>query len=197
MTLVGRIFSERRGVMVPLLILLVGNIGVLLALVWPMHRAVKGADNARMEAALALGVARKGENEAKMQRGSKERADIELKQFYTQVLPKDFRSAVGLANFWLGKVADDSKLRFRGGNFDSLPVKDSVLTRVTGQVSLLGDYANIRQFLYDVETAQEFVIIESVEMSPANATQGDTQLELTLSIATYYLTDRTAVAVTK
>jgi len=197
MTLFGRIFSERRAVMVPLVILLVGNIAVLLGLVWPMQRSVNGAADARYQAVTTLDAARKSENEAKQQRASKERADVELKQFYTQILPKDFRGAVGVANFWLGSIAEDAHLAFKGGSWDPEPIKESRLTRVKGQVTLTGEYANVRKFLYDVETAQEFVVIESVQLSQASSSQNDSQLELTLEVATYYVTDRQAVLVSK
>ena len=69
--------------------------------------------------------------------------------------------------------------------------------KVKGQVTLIGEYANIRRFLYEVETALEFVIIESVELSQASATQNDSLLELSLAIATYYLTNAPTGAVAR
>ena len=54
MKLVARIFAERRTVMVPLVLFLLANIGVLLGVVWPMQRAVNGADEARYQATVSL-----------------------------------------------------------------------------------------------------------------------------------------------
>lgn len=190
MKLVGRIFTERRAVMLPLALFLLANIGVLLGVVWPMQRAVNGADEAHYQATMSLAAARKEETDWKAKRNSKDRADLELRQFYSEILPVNFRGAVNVANFFLQRVAGESKLVLRSGTWEPEPIKGSRLTRVSGTVTLLGDYGNIRRFLYEVETAQEFVVIERVELSEANSTQNDNRLELTLTVATYYVTDR-------
>ena len=197
MKLVGRIFAERRAVVVPLALFLLANIGVLLGVVWPMQRAVNGADEARYQATVKLAEARKFETEWKSKRSSKDRADLELRQFYSEILPTDFGTARAVANFFLQRVAGESKLVLRSGQWEPEPLKDSRLMRVSGTVTLVGDYANIRRFLYEVETAQEFVVIERVELSEANSTQNDNRLELTLSVATYYLTERTATVASR
>jgi len=197
MKLVGRIFAERRAVMVPLVLFLLINIGVLLAVVWPMQRAVNGADEARYQATVKLAEARKFETEWKSKRSGKDRADLELRQFYSEILPTDFGTARAVANFFLQRVAGESKLVLRSGQWEPEPLKDSRLMRVSGTVTLVGDYANIRKFLFEVETAQEFVVIERVELSEANSTQNDNRLELTLSVATYYLTERTATVASR
>lgn len=197
MKLFGRIFTERRAVMVPLALFLLANIGVLLGVVWPMQRAVNGADEARYQATMSLATARKAESESKAKRSSKDRADLELRKFYSEILPVNFNGAVRVANFFLQGVATESKLVLRSGQWEPEPIKGSRLTKVSGTVTLLGDYVNVRKFLYEVETAQEFVVIERVELSEANSTQNDTRLELTLAVATYYVTDRNATLVSR
>jgi hypothetical protein len=197
MSLAGRIFAERRAVMVPLVLFLGANVGVLLGVVWPMQRAVNGADEARYQATMSLAAARKIETEWKAKRSSKDRADLELRKFYSEILPTSFAGARGVANFFLQTVAAESKLVLRSGQWEPAPLKDSRLTRVSGTVTLLGDYASVRRFLYEVETAQEFVVIERVELSEANSTQNDNRLELTLSVATYYVTDRNSTVVSR
>lgn len=197
MKLLGRIFAERRAVVVPLALFLLVNIGVLLGVVWPMQRAVNGADEARYRATVSLADARKFETEWKSKRNSKDRADLELRQFYSEILPTNFGTARAVANFFLQRTAAESKLVLRSGQWEPEPLKDSRLMRVSGTVALVGDYANIRKFLYEVETAQEFVVIERVELSEANSAQNDSRLELTLSVATYYLNDRTATVASR
>jgi hypothetical protein len=190
MSLVRRVFTERRAVLIPLVIFLAGNIAVLALVVWPLQRAVDGAQDAQYQAAKDVEAARRSEADAKAGRASKERAETELRTFYNDILPKDFNSAVGVANFWLGRTADEARVAFKTGQWDREEVsKDSRLSRVTGQVTLIGEYANVRKFLYEVETAQEFVIIEKVELSEASTTQNNNLLELGLSVATYFLTD--------
>lgn len=197
MKLVGRIFAERRAVVVPLALFLLANIGVLLGVVWPMQRAVNGADEARYQATVSLADARKFETEWKAKRNSKDRADQELRKFYSEILPTNFGTARAVANFFLQRVATESKLVLRSGQWEPEPLKDSHLMRVSGTVTLVGDYANIRRFLYEVETAQEFVVIERVELSEANSTQNDNRLELTLTVATYYVADRPATVASR
>jgi hypothetical protein len=41
------------------------------------------------------------------------------------------------------------------------------------------------------------VVIERVELSEANSTQNDNRLELTLTVATYYVADRPATVVSR
>lgn len=193
MSVLRRVFSERRAVAIPLTVFLVGNVAVLALVVWPLQRAVAGAEEGRYQAGSMLESARREEAQAKAQRTGKEQADLELKKFYTEILPKDYRGAVEVASFWLSRVAEESRVTFRAGQWDTEQDRDSRLVRVTGQVTLIGDYPSIRRFLYEVETAQEFVIIDEVALSSANATQTDSLLELALSVSTYYLPGATAV----
>jgi Tfp pilus assembly protein PilO len=187
MSLTSRVFRERRKVVLPILILLVLNVVVYAAVVYPLEQNLEGADTARSKAELALADAKKQHKDAVDARTSKARADVELKKFYGDVLPKDFSAARNLANYWLGRIAEQSRLTYRAGQYEAEEVRDSRLMKFKGDVTLVGDYADIRKFLYQVETAQEFVVIERVALSQPNAAQGSAQLELALSVATYYL----------
>ena len=186
MSLARRIFNERRKVALPLLVFLILNIVVLGAVVYPLERSLEGADEARTKAELDLAKAKKDYKDVTDQRTSKSRADIELKKFYTEVLPKDFAAARNVTNFWLGRIAEQSRLTYRAGQYDAEEVRGSYLMKFKGEVTLLGDYADIRRFLYEVETAQEFVVIERVALSSPGQMQGSSQLELALSVVTYY-----------
>ena len=188
MSLTGRVFRERRAVMLPLLIFLAANVIVLLAVVWPLKRTVDGAADANYAAATALAGARMEESKAKAQREGKERADTELQQFYGEILPRDLRGANHATNFFLHSLARENNLTFRAGQWDHEDTRESDLTKLVGQFTLVGDYKNIRSFLYEVETAREFVVVESVGLAAANSAQNDAQLELALTVATYFRT---------
>jgi hypothetical protein len=196
MSLTRRVFTERRKAILPLLVFLVVNAAVA-GLVLYLERNVQAEEDARMEAVLALDSARKLEITAKAQRISKERADVELRRFYGEILPSDLRTSVNVTNFWLGRIAEGTRLTYRAGNYDHEQLRDSRLVKVTGAIKLVGEYADIRRFLYEVETAEEFVIIERVELSQPSAAQGNSQLELALSIATYYLANGQPGAVSR
>ncbi len=197
MNLISRVLSERRAVLIPLALFLVGNLAYLAAVVWPLQRAVAGAADAQYQSTQNVLAARALEVQAKADRAAKDRADLELRTFYADVLPKDDRSAIGVANFTLTKLADQSRVTFKSGQWDREEIKDSPLTRLTAKVSLVGDYASIRKFLYELETAEEFVILESVELTSAATVQSDSLLELGLQIATYYVKDGRTEAVSR
>jgi Tfp pilus assembly protein PilO len=61
--------------------------------------------------------------------------------------------------------------------------KSAHLGRLKTRVVLQGDYENFRQFVYELETAPEFVIIDDVTL-----TQGEPgrPLTLALELSTYY-----------
>jgi len=188
MSLPGRIFRERRRVIVPLLVFLLANAAGLGYVFW-LQQSMDAAQASRDKALAELTLARKNKKDAEGQKGSKELAEVELRKFYGEVLPKDLPAALNVLNFWLSRVASTAHVSYRAGSYDHDQVRDSRLTRVTGDITLSGDYANVRRFLYELETSQEFIIIEKVQLSQPNAAQGgNAQLEVALTVATYFVT---------
>ena len=185
MSLTQRIFRERQRVVLPVLGFLVANLAVLVFVVWPLQQEVDGAESSRLEALMRLNSARQAEQAASSMHTSRERAEAELKSFYNEVLPADFNRATNLTTFWLKNVADRSNIKFKAGSWEPKPVRDSQLVKVTGTVTLLGDYNNIQKFLYEIETAEQFIIIEDVALSQPNAT-GEGAIELALSVSTFF-----------
>jgi Tfp pilus assembly protein PilO len=51
-------------------------------------------------------------------------------------------------------------------------------------MTFAGDYDEIRQFIYDLEAAPEFVVIEDMTLS--EGAESGAPLMLTLSLSTYY-----------
>jgi len=188
MTLVKRIFEERRGILLPLVIALVANVAVLVVAVFPLQAAVSMAESDASIAQRDLGEARLAERQATAARTSKERADRELEKFYSDVLPASFSTARQTTNIWLYEAARDAGLEFKGSHFDSETLRDSALSRAFSKITLQGRYPNIRKFLYAVETAKEFIIVEKVEL----AQQGDRiaangVLQVSLTVSTYFV----------
>ena len=66
------------------------------------------------------------------------------------------------------------------------PEHDSRVGRLKIRTELQGDYENLRQFIYQLESSPEFVIIDDVTM-----TQNDPAkpLTLTIELSTYYRLD--------
>jgi len=196
MSVLGRVFSERRSVVLPVVAFLILNV-LALGAVFYLQGEMESVKSQADEAILSLGKAQLDERSAKGDLASKDLAEKELRKFYEEILPRDYASAVKITNFWLGKTARAAQVNYRAGQYDMEPVRDSRLSRVTGEITLLGDYADIRRFLYEVETAQEFVIIEKVALSQSSAIQANTQLEVQLSIVTYFLSEPQAGVVAK
>ena len=63
------------------------------------------------------------------------------------------------------------------------PQKGARLGRFETRMVLQGDYGNLRQFIYRVESAPEFVIIDDVSLTEAKANE---PLTLTIRMSTYY-----------
>ena len=61
--------------------------------------------------------------------------------------------------------------------------RDARLGHMTIRMVLQGDYENIRQFIYELESAPEFVIIDDVTLAESSA---DEPLTLTIDLSTYY-----------
>ena len=189
MTLIKRIFEERRRVLLPLVIALVANVAILLVAVLPLQTAVSMAEADVSEAMRDLGEARRAERQATAARASKERADTELRKFYSDVLPASYGTARQTTNIWLTEAARESGLEFKGSHFDAEPLRESSLSRAFSKITLQGRYPNIRKFLYAIETAKEFIIVEKVEL----AEQGDRLassgvLQVSLTVSTYFVT---------
>ena len=69
----------------------------------------------------------------------------------------------------------------------AISTKDSRLVKVYYKFALSGDYADVRKFLYSLETATEFVVVERVELAQSPlGTNTNGPLNLIVMVATYY-----------
>jgi hypothetical protein len=190
MTLWRRVYRERRGIVLPLLLLVAASVGTLAFGVFPLSRHVAGLEGDAVDANLALKLARADEGKAKHERASKERAELDLQKFYAEVLPADFIAATQLTNQYLVQWAKESGIAFSSGQFRPAKMDDrkqTRLTKMTGKVTLKGNYSGIRRFLYRVETAEEFIVIEEINLNQPGSSDTGTSLELDLVVSSYFL----------
>lgn len=186
MTLWRRVFEERKRIVLPLVLVLAANAAILLLAVLPLRATVASAETASVDALAALVDARRQERRAAEAKDSQARADRELGRFYAEVLPRDFPTAQRTANLWLSQAARDAGLVFKGSAFAWEEVRNSRLLRASSRVTLEGRYPNIRRFLYALETAEEFIVVESVELAgETSSTSSD--LSVTLLVSTYFV----------
>lgn len=182
-----RIYDERRRVLVPLALVLVVNLAVLLLAVVPLARSVQTARADAVQATVDLANARRLETQAKEAANSRARAEQELTRFYADKLPRDLATARRSTFRWVQDAAREAGLEFRDQKLDYEEVRDSRLSRAFSTVTLAGRYADVRRFLYAMETTEEFLVIQKVELLQSD-TAAATPLVLTLTVSTYYLT---------
>ena len=185
MTLLTRIITEKRGLLVPLLVAMLVNIGVYALVVYPL--GVKAATVAERAAAAAESrqLAERDLASAEALISGKAKADEELGTFYQKVLPANVDEARRMTYARLPALARKANMRFaeRRIERDSQVEKDSQIGRLRTQMVLDGGYENVRQFLYELETAQEFIIVDDVSLGQSEA---DKAVTLTLEVSTYY-----------
>ena len=105
------------------------------------------------------------------------------------MLPSDRANSVRLVLFWVERAARDARVQFQSSVADQQDMHESRLQRISCHLTLRGDYQDIRRFLYNLETAQQFIVVEKVELAQQGNSQQNTngQLEVGLDVATYFL----------
>ena len=139
---------------------------------------------------MALALAQTRLKTAQTARASRDRAQVDLKKFYAEVLPQDFASARHITHLEIARIGQESGLKPGPRDFEPVQVKNSQLGEFKTAVSFSGEYPSIRKFIYELETSQSFLVIRSVSMGQANQQKGNVaagSLQVTLEVSTFYL----------
>jgi hypothetical protein len=183
-TLWKRILAEKRSVIIALAVGVVLNLAAYALVVYPLGVKSAGAADRAAAAAASLKAAERDQAAARALVTGKSRADEELSTFYDKVLPVDFSSARRLTYATLPALARKTSIRFLDRHIDVDPIlKDARLGRLKAITQFSGDYENFRQFIFELESAPEFVIIDNVTLSQADPTK---PLTLRLELSTYF-----------
>jgi hypothetical protein len=181
--LLRRVVAEKRSVVLPLVVALVANVAAYVLVVRP--RGIKSA-GAADRAAVAAQAARAAENELALARAlvdGKNRAEEELNAFYQKVLPADLVAARRMTYASLPALARRTNVRYEQRRTDAPePDLDARLGRLTIRMVLVGDYESIRDFIFQLERAPEFVIIDDVTLVESD----ETEQTLTIDLSTYF-----------
>jgi Tfp pilus assembly protein PilO len=185
MTPTRRVIAEKRRYIYPLVGALLVNAVLLGIVVLPLSRKVEGGEEAARDAAVALAAARRDFAAARATVAGKDSADVELKKFYSAVLPADQSEARRIA-FKISELAKNANLTLeRASTTRPSQERGSALGKLTIEQTVTGQYRDIRQFIFDIETAPEFLILEHVGLS-AQGREGSTALRMDIRVATYY-----------
>lgn len=185
MTPAGRILHEKRRLIWPIVIVLLLNVALFAAVVYPLSKKVANGEQDAQASAASLNAARLDFAAARATVTGKSQADTELRKFYADVLPPDMSGARRITYLRLDQLAKECNLRLERASTDPKPVRDSSLVKLTYSAALSGEYRDIRRFIHAIETAPEFLVLENVELSQTEEAKG---LNVTVQIATYYRT---------
>jgi hypothetical protein len=184
MTLSKRILVEKRVWLIPLALGLLANIGVYLLVVYPLAVKSAGAEDRAAAATRSLQAAEREFAAARNLVAGKTRAEQELATFYDKVLPTDLPSARRLTYATLPSVARKANVQFVDRSILIEPVKkDSQLGILRIETQWQGDYESLRRFIYELESAPPFVIIDNVTLAQKDPSK---PLTLALRLSTYY-----------
>jgi len=183
---VRRIVQENRRVVYILTAALVINAALYALVVYPLSQRVTSGEQEAGESTRALVAARKTFDSARGTVTGKKEADAELVKFYEEVLPPDLSGARRVLYPRLDQLARKANLTLGAYRFhlDANPIGD--LRKITMTMNLTGDYSSVRRFIHELETAPEFLVLESVAVTAAS--EGDRRLNVVAQVATYYRT---------
>ena len=179
-----RVLAEQRRWLLPVAAFLVINIVVLVAVVLPLRRSVETGTEQANASVQALNAAIADLKDAEATRDGQVDASKDLDRFYGEVLPANFAVARRLTQLKLAQMARAHDVQYQRGGATTDSLRDSALERLRVECSLEGDWDDIRQLIYEIETGPDFMVIDNVALAEGeNATA---PLALTLAISTYY-----------
>jgi hypothetical protein len=187
MTEVRRVLSEKRRLIVPLVIAAVVSALLYVVVVFPLGRQVAAAEQQAQAQRDLVVRARQDHQAAKATVQGKQLADASLQKFYEDVLPKNSSDARRLTYLKLSQLARAANVRLETGTNVYSHEKGSHLSKVTTTYTCSGEYRDVRKFIYSLETAPEFMVLENVALSGLE--QARTGLAVRLDVATYFRTD--------
>jgi Tfp pilus assembly protein PilO len=179
-----RILAEHRRLVTPLVILLIVNAIVYAAFVYPLAQRVANVEQRNDAAGRALTAAQAEFAQANGTLTGKDRAATELATFYKDVLPSSLSGARRLTQLRLRQLARESDLTFDRDQYQEVEIRDSTLRRLGITMVLTGGYEDIRNFIHQLETSPEFVVIDNIELSSGADNEG--AQVVTLEMSTYF-----------
>jgi Tfp pilus assembly protein PilO len=182
--LLNRVVAEHRTLVVALAAILVVNLAVYALAVRPLGAKSAGAADRAATAAAALAAAQRELAMAQALVAGKTHAEEELSAFYEKVLPANLAAARRLTYASLPALARRTNVQYEERRTEiEDPDKDSRLGHLRIRMMLQSDYENFRNFIYQLESAPEFVILDDVSLSE---NEGSGPLAITLNLSTYF-----------
>ena len=179
-----RIFDEKRRIVIPLVGALALNVILLAGVVYPLGARVRSTEARAQAAAQQLQAAEREDANARGIAQKRERTELALKAFYTDVLPATHAQARQATFLRLTQLADEHNLEQSRRSTDPKQDRESTLSRLQISMTLQGNYNDIKRFIYQVESGNDFIVIDSINIQ--QGTEANAPLTLALNLSTYY-----------
>ena len=184
MRFLRRVYAEKRRLILPVAFALVANAVLYAVAVYPLERRVAAAELRSQAAVQSVRAAETMFASAESIASGKAQATSELRSFYEEILPVGLAGARRITYVRLAQAAAESGLQYERRTIRTERDPDSSLARLEMTMVLAGRYADVRRFIHELETSDEFIVIEDVALAQSEET--DAPLVLTVDIATYY-----------
>jgi Tfp pilus assembly protein PilO len=180
-----RALAEKRRIILPPVIGMIVVVALYVAVVFPLSHQVAATEHEERTSRDELVKARQDYNNAKATVTGKHQADAALQMFYKDTLPADKSVAQRLTFTRLADLAKQSNVKLEHGTNEVSREKGSSLSKLTTRYTLTGDYRDVRHFIYALETAPEFMVLENIGLTSASDQQSRS-VAMNLEIATYF-----------
>lgn len=182
--LLRRVAAEKRPILLPLVVVLVANVAAYALVVRPRGIKSAGAADRAAAAASALKAAEQELASARALVEGKSKAEEELDAFYGKVLPADLVAARRMTYSSLPALARKTNVKYeqRRTSLDEQD-EDARLGHLNIRMGLSCDYESFRDFIFQLETSPQFVIIDDLTLT--ESTTGE-PLALIVNLSTYF-----------
>lgn len=192
MKLAGRIIAEKRVAIVLIALAIVANVAAYAFVLYPLQQRVSSAESRKLDAERDRMAAERELATVRATVAGEQQAESDLGRFYNQILPDTLADARKVAYLRLAQLARDANLRMeRQATIEATDTREGDLKRLQVTAVLQGGYEDIRRFVHSLDTAPEFLIVDSVGLTSRE--EANTPLELTVIVSTYFRTDDNAV----
>lgn len=178
---VRRVVSDKRTLVGLVAIGLIVDAGLYGLAVYPWTVRVASAERRAQTAAAGLAAARQRLESSSLAADDRNRMERELRAFRQDILPPDLAGARSLTLARLAALADEHGLVMERRASLTDQEDDSHLARLQVSMLLRGAYRDIRRFIYAIETAPQFLIIDEIVLSQGDEAEAGEVLGLGLS----------------
>jgi Tfp pilus assembly protein PilO len=183
-SLLARVLVERRGVLLPLGIAALVNVGVYSLVYYRLSLKVAASERRAAAARTQLQAAERDEKSTRAALGRAEQASADLKRFYRETLPTNVEGARRMSYAKLASLADRHGLAVERRSYDRDSGYRGNLSKLNINMTLSGEYRDIREFLHELETSPEFLVIEDVSLTEGKSRGAP--LSVGVQLATYF-----------